>query len=137
MFVSNGLNTSKYFRENFAVRHTAVTIMYVRKVLLEEIINLFTEKKDYRDDRWATVEYIVENHYRQDYGKDILSTAKLIFDIDRGFRYVQQYIPELRGSKWLKRQRQGGRISVQQYENMVDEEFEQEVKDLAKQLKLF
>lgn len=111
--------------------------MYVRKVLLEEIINLFTEQKEYRDDRWATVEYIVQNYYRDEYGKDILSTAKLIFDIDRGFRYVQQYIPELRGSKWLKRQRQGGRISVQQYENMIDDDFEQEVKDIAKQLKLF
>jgi len=111
--------------------------MYVRKILLEEIINLFTEQKDYRDDRWATVEYIVQNYYREDYGKDILTTAKLIFDIDRGFRYVQQYLPELRGKKWLKRQRQGGRISSTQYDSMVDDGFEQDVKDIAQQLKLF
>lgn len=110
--------------------------MYVRKILTEQIINLFTSEPEYRDDRWGTIEFLIANYYRDEYGKNILSTAKLVFDIDRGFRYVQQHIPKLRGKTWLKRQLQAGEISKSHFESMKDVEMENDVKDLCKQLKM-
>jgi methionine synthase II (cobalamin-independent) len=54
-------------------------------------------------------------------------------DIDRAFRYIQQYEPKLRGAEWLKRQKQSGEISKSQYENYYDNEIE----EIVRQLKLF
>ena len=107
--------------------------MYVAKILVEQVIKLFTDNPDYRDDKYITIEYIVNTHYKKDYGKSIATDFKLMSDIDRVFRYIQQYEPTLRGKDWLKRQRQGGEISKTQYEKLMDNEIE----ELVKQLKLF
>ena len=107
--------------------------MYVAKILVEQVIKLFVEKPEYRDDKYITIEYIVNTYYKKEYGKSISLDFKLMSDIDRAFRYIQQYEPSLRGTEWLKRQRQGGEISKTEYENLMDNEIEK----LVKQLKLF
>ena len=107
--------------------------MYVAKILVEQVIKLFVEKPEYRDDKYITIEYIVNTYYKKEYGKSISLDFKLMSDIDRAFRYIQQYEPSLRGAEWLKRQRQGGEISKTEYENLMDNEIEK----LVKQLKLF
>ena len=107
--------------------------MYVAKILVEQVIKLFIDNPEYRDDKYITIEYIVSTHYKKDYGKSVSTDFKLMSDIDRAFRYIQQYEPTLRGKHWLKRQRQGGEISKTQYEKLMDNEIE----ELVKQLKLF
>jgi len=107
--------------------------MYVAKILVEQVIKLFIDSPEHRDDKYITIEYIVKTHYKKDYGKSITTDFKLMSDIDRAFRYIQQYEPTLRGKDWLKRQRQGGEISKTQYEKLMDNEIE----ELVKQLKLF
>ena len=71
--------------------------------IINQVINLFERFPDYRDDRYGTIEYIVQNHYADMYGKSGLRyDFKLLTDIDRVFRLVQQEIPALRGKEWLK-----------------------------------
>jgi len=103
--------------------------------LLTQVIDLFKEQPKYRDDRYGTIKYIIETYHLDVYGHNgVLSDFKLLTDIDRIFRLVQQEIPELRGKEWLKRQMQSGEISKDEYEkNMQYYELIAEVR----QLKLF
>lgn len=94
--------------------------MYVKKDLLFQIITLFKEQPIFRDDCWLTLEYIVNKYYRDKFGENILVTAKLLFDIDRGFRYTQDKFPQLRGKEWLKRQWMGGELSAADYKDLND-----------------
>jgi hypothetical protein len=107
--------------------------MYVTRILIQQVLKLFVEKTEYRDDKYITIEYIVNTYYKNDYGKSIVVDFKLMSDIDRAFRYIQQHEPKLRGLHWLKRQRQGGEISKSEYEKLMDDEIE----NYVKQLKLF
>jgi hypothetical protein len=104
--------------------------MYVAKILVQQVIKLFVDNPEYRDDKYITLEYIINNYYKNEYGKSIIMDFKLMSDIDRAFRYIQQHDPNLRGNDWLKRQRQGGELSN------VDLE-DNEIEKLVKQLKLF
>lgn len=108
--------------------------MYAPNVLIQQVIKLFTEMPDYRDDRFKTIDYIVKNYYFFDYGKSYQMDYKIMSDIDRAFRYIQQHSPELRGNEWIKRQRKGGEISKEEYESLMDNKMEELV---VKQLKLF
>jgi len=105
--------------------------MYVPKIVIEQVIKLFTEEPSFRDNKYATIERIVTEYYISEYGKSIYTDFKLMTDIDRSFRFIQQYIPELRGDEWLKRQRQGGRISKNDYDDSNN------IEELVKQLNLF
>ena len=107
--------------------------MYVSKIIIEQVIKLFIEKPEYRDDKYITIEYIVNTYYKEHYGKSIMTDFKMMTDIDRAFRYIQQYEPKLRGNEWLRRQRQGGEISKSDYERMI----ENEITKIVKQLELF
>jgi hypothetical protein len=109
--------------------------MYTPKILVEQVIKLFTEQEEYRDDRYLTIQYIVDKYYKKEYGKSIILDYKLMSDIDRAFRYIQQYHPKLRGKTWLKRQRQAGEISKEDYIRLTEHELELET--IVKQLKLF
>lgn len=108
--------------------------MYIRKDLLGQIIKVFSLDPKYRDDRMLTIEKVVKTHYRKWFGKDIVVTAKLISDIDRAFRYIQQHIPTLRGKNWLLRQRLSGEISEQEYQNNLDAI--NDIQKICKQMKL-
>jgi len=108
--------------------------MYVKRILIAQIIKLFTDEPDYRDDRMATIEKIVELHYRKEYGKDIVATCKLVFDIDRGFRYIQQHVPQLRGKDWLVRQKISGEISEDEYIEKAG--IEKNIRLVCKQFKI-
>lgn len=94
--------------------------MYVAKILVEQVIKLFIEQPNYRDDNYGTIEYIVKKHYADDYGKSITVDFKLMSDISRAYRYIQQFEPKLRGENWLKRQRQGGVLSKSAYDTLLD-----------------
>lgn len=85
--------------------------MYVNKVILNKVINLFTEQPDLRDNRWATIKLVVEylKIEFKEFNEELV--IKYAFDADRAFRYVQQHIPALRGSHWNKRQKMGGRLT--------------------------
>ena len=109
--------------------------MYAPKIVIQQVIKLFTEEPSYRDDRYGTIVRIVTEHYYQDYGKSIYVDFKLMTDIDRSFRYIQQYEPKLRGSEWLKRQRQSGEISKNEYHTFQDSN--NEIEEIVKQLNLF
>jgi hypothetical protein len=108
--------------------------MYVKRILIGQIIKLFTEEPDYRDDRMETVKAIVEKYYRKEYGKDIVATCKLVFDIDRGFRYIQQHVPQLRGKDWLIRQKISGEMSQEEYEKKSG--IEKDIKFICKQFQI-
>lgn len=108
--------------------------MYVKRILIGQIIKLFTEEPEYRDDRMATVKTIVEKYYRKDYGSDIIATCKLIFDIDRGFRYIQQHVPQLRGKDWLVRQKISGEMSQDEYNKRAG--IERDIRFVCKQFKI-
>jgi hypothetical protein len=41
---------------------------------------------------------------------DEVASLRLGFEVDRAFRYVQQHYPELRGEKWILRQKKAGEI---------------------------
>lgn len=104
--------------------------MYVAKTLVYRVIKLFREEPKYRDDQWATMERLINDHYSAWYGsKNISQSAKIVFDISRAFRYVQQHIPQLRGTTWKKRQIQGG-------ERFKGEITDKELKKACEQLKL-
>ena len=107
-----------------------ITSVYIKKELIQQVVHLFRDNVAIRDDRFATVNTIVNTHYRGWFGNNIGVTAKLIFDIDRAFRYVQQHIPELRGKTWVARQKRGG-------EPVNDEDADiKALKAISKQLKL-
>jgi len=104
--------------------------MYVHRILIQQIIRLFQEEPEYRDDHFGTIEAITRKYYIGEYGKSIKADFKLLADISRGFRYIQQYEPKLRGKTWLTRQRQAGEISRDEYEKFT------EIKETINQLKL-
>jgi len=107
--------------------------MYTPKIVIQQVIKLFTDEPEFRDNRYGTIEKIVTDYYMNDYGNSIYVDFKLMTDIDRAFRYIQQYEPKLRGAEWLKRQRQSGEISKSEYESHNDNIIE----ELVKQLNLF
>jgi hypothetical protein len=71
--------------------------MYSKAIVIQQTIKLFTDKVEYRDDRYGTVNYIVSTYYMETYGRNIKVDFKLMTDIDRAFRYIQQFEPSLRG----------------------------------------
>ncbi len=83
---------------------------YISKELLFQVIDTFQKEKALRDSRMGTIEHIINLHYKDWFGDNIRVSAKLVFDIDRAFRYVQQHLPELRGENWLQRQKMAGEI---------------------------
>lgn len=91
--------------------------MYVNKVILNKVINLFTEQPDLRDNRWATIKLVVEHVKAEFQHFDEELVIKYAFDADRAFRYVQQHIPLLRGKDWLKRQKMSGNLSTYDLNN--------------------
>jgi hypothetical protein len=95
--------------------------MYVQKTLIERVIKLFIENPKMRDDKYATVEYVVNKYYKSHIGKSVKTDFKLYSDIDRAFRYIQQHEKSLRGDNWKKRQKQGGRhlSDTTYFENIV------------------
>ena len=84
--------------------------MYVKKLVYKQVIRLFVEAPEYRDKRVDTIAHIVQTHYTRYYGVTVETDFRILSDIDRAFRLVQQHVPELRGLKWLERQRKGGEI---------------------------
>lgn len=108
--------------------------MFVRRILIEQVIKLFEYEPSFRDDRYGTIVTIVKRHYVKDYGKSVVSDYKLTSDIDRAFRLIQQEVPQLRGKTWVKRQRKAGEITREEYEFQT---MGSEVKKIAKQLHLF
>lgn len=56
-------------------------------------------------------------------------------DIDRAFRYIQQFEPSLRGEKWAERQRKGGEISENEMKQMM--KAKKTIIDAVKQLRFF
>ena len=105
------------------------------RLIINQVINLFEELPDYRDNRFGTIEYIVDRYYMDFYGKQgVLYDFKLLTDIDRIFRLVQQEIPALRGKEWLKRQMLSGEISRDVYNEALEM---YEIVNEIKQLKLF
>jgi hypothetical protein len=80
--------------------------MYIRRELIAQIIRLFQQQPECRDDKWKTIETIIHNHYALSFGTNLRASAKIIFDIDRGFRLIQQHIPELR-ARMVKASAQG------------------------------
>lgn len=105
-----------------------------KRSLVNQVINLFESCPEFRDNRYGTIQYIVENHYKEFYGQGILYDFKLLTDIDRVFRLIQQEIPELRGREWLKRQMLSGEIPKSEYNEAM--EMYEIVKDI-RQLRLF
>jgi len=108
--------------------------MYFKRELIAQIIKLFTEEPDYRDERYDTIKHIIEKYYRKDFGKDIIVSYKLAADIDRAFRYIQQHVPQLRGKDWLLRQRNSGEISKDEYDEKSG--IEKDIKFICKQMKV-
>ena len=93
--------------------------MYVKKQVIAQVIKLFTDEPKYRDFKYGTITKIVKTHYSNEFGNDIEATCKLIMEIDRANRFIQQHVPALRGKNWLKRQKQGGVISADEYEKQL------------------
>jgi len=91
--------------------------MYVNKVILNKVINLFTEQPDLRDNRWATIKLVVEYLKAEFKHFDEELVIKYAFDADRAFRYVQQHIPLLRGKEWIKRQKMSGNLTSNDFDN--------------------
>ena len=69
--------------------------------------------------KYGTITKIVQQHYSDEFGKNIEANCKLIMEIDRSYRLIQQHVPILRGKKWLKRQKQGGVISAEEYKQQL------------------
>ena len=107
--------------------------MYVRRKLVERVIKLFTEHPLYRDDRYGTIEYICDTHYKEMYGKSIRTDFKLLSDIDRAFRIIQQKMPSLRGREWIKRQIKSGELHNGEYPTT----YKEAVIQIVEQLELF
>lgn len=91
--------------------------MYVNKVILNKVINLFTEQPDLRDNRWATIKLVVEYLKAEFKQFDEELVIKYAFDADRAFRYVQQHITALRGKEWIKRQKMSGNLTTNDINN--------------------
>jgi hypothetical protein len=109
--------------------------MYAPRIVLQQVIELFTTVPYYRDERYETIEYIVNKYYLADYGKSIKMDYKLMSDIDRAFRNVQQLQPQLRGKNWIDRQRQSGEISAAEFQYMKS--LQEDIDEIIVQLKLF
>jgi hypothetical protein len=104
-------------------------------LIVKQVIDLFKKHPSFRDDRYETVEWILLKHYRNHYGHSIKADFRILTEIDRAFRLIQQDIPELRGKTWLARQRQGGELSAEEYER--EKMMEDDILEAAKQLDLF
>ena len=109
--------------------------MYVKRILIEQMINLFTREPEIRDDRMKAISRVVNKHYKKQFGKSVTATSKLLFDIDRSFRYIQQHIPELRGRGWSRRQMISGEISKAEYEDQ--QKSQKQVRKIFSQMQLF
>ncbi len=107
---------------------------YIKRELIYQVIKLFKDDKEIRDSRFGTIERIIEQHYRGWFGGNLKVSAKLVFDIDRAFRYVQQHIPELRGKNWLLRQKMGGELKDDDF--VKNQREVDEIKKMSAQMKL-
>lgn len=94
--------------------------MYVKKLIIKEVIDLFTTSPKYRDDRWGTIKIVVEQIRSKNPHFTEWVIVQYAFDVDRAFRYVQQHIPSLRGATWLERQKASGQISREEYESQME-----------------
>ena len=111
--------------------------MYVKKQIVKEVIDLFTDKPEMRDDRWETMRIVTGILRRDNPELSEWGMIQLAFDVDRAFRYVQQHIPQLRGTNWMYRQMRSGEISKEDYETHMEHlDFIKEI-SIEKQLKLF
>jgi hypothetical protein len=93
--------------------------MFVKKEVIAQVVKLFTEEPKCRDMKFGTIERVVELHYKEEFGANVEATAKLVMEIDRAYRFIQQHVPALRGRKWLKRQNQGGVITAEEYKSQM------------------
>lgn len=91
--------------------------MYVKKKIISTVMDLFAGDVALRDDRWATIKLVTEKLRKEESFLTEWDIIKLAFDVDRAFRYVQQHVPQLRGEKWLERQKKGGEIDNDDYLN--------------------
>jgi hypothetical protein len=105
--------------------------MYVKKLIIKKVIDLFTEYPNTRDDRWLTIRTITEQLRQENPDFNDWAIIQYAFDVDRAFRYVQQHVPSLRGKSWLDRQFQSGEIKRDEYENRL--ESEQYIKDIIQE----
>lgn len=85
--------------------------MYANQTVYEQVKKLFIEMPGCRDNRDKTIEYIVKTYYLNMFGVGIIYTFRLLANIDRAFREVQQDCPELRGKNWPWRQFISGEIN--------------------------
>lgn len=112
--------------------------MYVKKQIIQVVINLFSTHPVYRDDRWETIKFVTEFLRREHKDLSEWGLIQLAFDADRAFRYVQQHIPSLRGVDWLERQLMAGEISKEEYQNHIEHyNYLQEINNETYQGKLF
>ncbi len=107
-----------------------VTSLYIKKELIQQVILLFQDNVKIRDSRLGTINYIISTYYRGWFGRDIIVSSKILFDIDRAFRFVQQHFPELRGSTWASRQKRGGELVEDDDTDIKD------MQELGKQLRI-
>lgn len=89
---------------------------YVSNKIIAHVIDLFRKEPKYRDDRQGTVLRIIKDFYSPVWGHNMKNDCKLVYDVDRAFRFVQQHVPQLRGAKWHWRQYMSGEISRKEYE---------------------
>lgn len=82
--------------------------MYIHSKIIANLITLFKESPEYRDDKWGTIRKVTNLIKLEHDLTDELSTMKIAVYVDRTFRYVQQHFPELRGKKWIERQKMAG-----------------------------
>jgi len=94
--------------------------MYVKKLIIKKVIDLFIEYPVCRDDRWLTIRTITEQLRKENESFNEWAIIQYAFDVDRSFRYVQQHIPSLRGKNWLERQVQSGELSRDEYEKQLE-----------------
>jgi len=105
--------------------------MYVKKLIIKKVIDLFIEIPKCRDDRWLTIRCITNELRIENKDWNEWAIIQYAFDVDRAFRYVQQHVPSLRGKTWLDRQFQSGQIKRDEYENRL--ESEQYIKDIIQE----
>lgn len=98
---------------------------YTSEILIRETVELFQKHPEYRDDRWATMEYFIMRYFFKQsefcHVEQAMMLAKLSHDADRAFRYVQQHVPSLRGTTWLRRQLQAGEITRKEYDAAMED----------------
>lgn len=96
--------------------------MYVRRIMIEQAVKAFTENPELRDDRYGFIEYMMQQNFYYVIGsKDVILSYRIMHDIDRCFRMIQQRVPELRGKKWEQRQKKGGHGATDEYASMQKE----------------